>query len=175
MMGEFNPVIISCYFSLLWWFPILYPTIKTNNISRSYEVRCIAMWHFSMSSFLKILTLMYTEQENIPQWTYLCEQWGYPPAAPMKRGPDAKLALLYKKPHHECLVGSYTCTPPCCPSALEKEKHKYRPKLALQPSKHHRSSNDPQSASACNITNQNDNERRPPSSERLPVGFCFVV
>lgn len=51
---------------------------------------------------------------NLGHWVY------NPPAGPMRRGPDAGLALLYKTLHHACLLGSYMCTPPCCPSALEK-------------------------------------------------------
>lgn len=42
----------------------------------------------------------------------------------MRRGPDVGLALLYKKHHHVCLLGSYMYIPPYCPSALEKYKYK---------------------------------------------------
>lgn len=48
--------------------------------------------------------------------------WCNPPAGPMRRGPDEGLALLYKRLRRACLLGSCTCTPPCCPSVLENKK-----------------------------------------------------
>lgn len=65
---------------------------------------------------------MYIEWGEICGTGCICEWYCNPPAGPMRRGPDAGQGLLYKKHHHVCLLESYMCTPPCCPSALWRQK-----------------------------------------------------